>query len=110
MGDPVEGWVEFCPLEELRTKGRVVRWAGEIREACALWLDGAPRVFSGVCPHAGGPLGEGRLAREGGEPVIRCPWHGYAYDLSTGACGQAGILKLAFLPFKVEGGVLYVRA
>lgn len=33
------------------------------------------------CPHQGGPLGEGSI--EGGH--LRCPWHGYDYDPTTGA-------------------------
>jgi thiamine pyrophosphate-dependent acetolactate synthase large subunit-like protein/nitrite reductase/ring-hydroxylating ferredoxin subunit len=32
------------------------------------------------CPHQGGPLGEGSI--EGG--LLRCPWHGYDYDPTTG--------------------------
>ncbi len=32
------------------------------------------------CPHQGGPLGEGSI--EGGK--LRCPWHGYDYDPTTG--------------------------
>lgn len=32
------------------------------------------------CPHQGGPLGEGSI--EGGH--LRCPWHGYDYDPTTG--------------------------
>ncbi len=32
------------------------------------------------CPHQGGPLGEGSI--EGG--CLRCPWHGYDYNPTTG--------------------------
>ena len=32
------------------------------------------------CPHQGGPLGEGTIEGE----VLRCPWHGYDYDPTTG--------------------------
>ena len=32
------------------------------------------------CPHQGGPLGEGSI--ENG--LLRCPWHGYDYDPTTG--------------------------
>ncbi len=35
-----------------------------------------------VCPHAGGPLGEGTL--EGA--TLTCPYHGWSFDLATGAC------------------------
>ena len=48
------------------------------------------------CPHQGGPLCEGRLAgfvesRTPGEyhysrkgEILRCPWHGWEYDIRTG--------------------------
>ncbi len=32
------------------------------------------------CPHQGGPLGEGSIERG----LLRCPWHGYDYDPTTG--------------------------
>jgi len=33
------------------------------------------------CPHRGGPLSEGEL--QGRE--VTCPWHGAAFDITTGA-------------------------
>jgi nitrite reductase/ring-hydroxylating ferredoxin subunit len=40
------------------------------------------RVYSGVCPHLGGPLLKAAL-REG---VLTCPWHGYRFDVATARC------------------------
>ncbi len=50
-----------------------------------------------TCPHQSGPLCEGRLTgfvmadKPGGEyryerrgEIIRCPWHGWEYDVTTG--------------------------
>lgn len=45
-------------------------------------VDGGIFALDGVCPHAGGPIGEGTM--EGS--VVTCPWHGYSFDVETGAC------------------------
>ena len=37
-------------------------------------------AFGNVCPHAGGPIGEGSL--QGG--VVECPWHAGRWDITTG--------------------------
>ena len=59
----------------------------------------------GVCNHAGGPLGEGRLD---GEYVV-CPWHGWKYHAATGK-GEPGFEEDAVpsFPVRVEGGRLLV--
>ncbi len=48
----------------------------------ALFLvGGAVRAFQDFCPHAGAPLSGGVI--RGG--VVACPWHGWKFDLATGA-------------------------
>ena len=37
-------------------------------------------ALDGVCPHQGGPLGEGELIG----CVVTCPWHGWQFDVRTG--------------------------
>lgn len=44
-------------------------------------VDGTFYAIDNACPHAGGPLGEGKL-REGG--IVECPWHGWRFDVATG--------------------------
>jgi nitrite reductase/ring-hydroxylating ferredoxin subunit len=50
-------------------------------------LGGALYAHSAVCPHQGGPL-----EPVAGEPaVVRCPWHGFAFDLRDGSrCAGRG--------------------
>jgi len=43
-------------------------------------LAGEVFALDGRCPHRGGPLAEGTV--EG--CAIRCPWHGFRYDVRTG--------------------------
>lgn len=59
---------------------------GRTVEVHGIWIalfnvDGTFYALDNACPHAGGPLGEGKL-REGG--VVECPWHGWRFDLATG--------------------------
>jgi nitrite reductase (NADH) small subunit len=41
---------------------------------------GALHALDGVCPHAGGPLGQGALH----DHMLVCPWHGWEYDCRSG--------------------------
>ena len=43
-----------------------------------------------VCPHRGGPLDDA-LVEDG---CVRCPWHGYRFDLRTGREAAGGPLRL----------------
>ncbi len=66
------------------------------REIGIFNLDGAYFALANRCPHAGGPLCSGkivalvqsdgpgsyRLARH--QEFLRCPWHGWEFDIRTG--------------------------
>ncbi|MEX0676773.1 MAG: Rieske 2Fe-2S domain-containing protein [Pirellulales bacterium] len=43
-------------------------------------VEGTFYALDGVCPHQGGPLGQGML--EG--CVVTCPWHGWQFDVKSG--------------------------
>ena len=50
------------------------------RQAALVRQGGEIFALDGRCPHQGGPLGEGNLC----EGALRCPWHGYDFDLKSG--------------------------
>ena len=67
--------------------------------ALAVFNAGGGRFYavSPVCPHEDGPLFEGWLE---GRTVV-CPWHGYSFDLTTGACLEDGGLAVAAYAFEL---------
>jgi nitrite reductase/ring-hydroxylating ferredoxin subunit len=84
--------------------------------------DGAFYAVLNVCPHALAPVCRGDLTgtmlpSAAGEVeyglddrVLRCPWHGYEFDVTTGLAVFTNFRgKLRTLPAVVEDGVVFVE-
>lgn len=65
---------------------------------------GDVRAISGVCPHHGGPLGQGVL--EGS--IVTCPWHAWEFDTGNGACTFNDKLRVPTYAVRIEGGEILV--
>ena len=52
-----------------------------------------------TCAHRGGPLGDGSLDGT----IVTCPWHGWKYDVSTGACQTNPRTQLTCYEIRVDG-------
>ena len=55
---------------------------------------------------SGARPGEYSYEREG--QILRCPWHGWEFDLMSGEC-LVDRRKLKRFEVRVEGGVVYVE-
>jgi len=62
-------------------------------------VDGTIYALDGVCPHAGGPLGEGTLRGT----MVTCPWHGWQFDVTTGQNCLNRNMTHKCISVKVEG-------
>lgn len=62
-------------------------------------VNGEFRAIDNTCLHRGGPLGEGDL--EGN--VVTCPWHGWQFDVTTGACVNNPSAKVEVYEVRVDG-------
>src|SRR5580704_16404955 len=62
-------------------------------------LEGEVHALWGICPHAGGPVGQGNLV---GNYLI-CPWHEWEYDVRTGENDLSPEACLKKFPVKIEG-------
>jgi nitrite reductase (NADH) small subunit len=95
--------VRIASVDELPVgEGRVVDAAGM---TVALFnVGGTYYATDNACPHRGGPLGDGDLA---GSTVI-CPWHGWRWDVTTGANANNPAVKVACFPVTVEQGAIFL--
>ena len=57
-------------------------------------------ALSGICPHRGGPLGQGAI---NGANVV-CPWHAWEWNCTTGENDRDPEKKVASYEVKIEGG------
>lgn len=62
-------------------------------------VDGTFYALDGICPHAGGPLGDGTLSGS----VVTCPWHGWQFDVTSGRHCLNERLEHPTYPVHVEG-------
>jgi len=58
---------------------------GRTVEVNGIWIavfnvGGTFYAIDNACPHAGGPLGEGKLCGT----VVECPWHGWKFNIASG--------------------------
>ena len=62
-------------------------------------------AVDGICAHAGGPVADGAL--DG--CIVTCPWHGWQYDVMTGAHCLNEQIRLESFSVKVEGESILVE-
>ena len=103
---------------------RLVR-AGEVVVG-VFFIRGRYYAYRNRCVHQGGPVCEGTILGKveavlaADRHVVRerfssdeihlvCPWHGYEYNLETGACAPDPALRLTAYPVIERDGGIYVR-
>jgi len=84
-------------------EGRVVEAGG--RSLALFNVGGAYYAIDNSCAHRGGPLGEGELDGT----VVTCPWHGWRWDVKSGANANNPAVTMACFPVSVEAGDVFVE-
>jgi nitrite reductase/ring-hydroxylating ferredoxin subunit len=98
------------PLRDLRPRLPLVVAFGDQSFRVVELEDGGLAAHATICPHWLGPLDE--VAPENG--MVRCPWHGYLFDIRTGKSADGRGYALAPAPRvvvdPVTGDVVLVPA
>jgi len=99
-------WLDLGPVERFKTSPITPASIGTTKLAIT-YVNGEFGALSGVCNHAGGPVGEGRVE---GEYVV-CPWHQWRYHCRTGK-GEPGFEADALPTYdiRIDGDRLFVSA
>lgn len=86
-----------CHKDELEPGQMKPAQLGPIRVVVIRSMDGSLHALAAKCLHQGGPLDRGKLyehtvttsdvgqyVMDGDREILKCPWHGYEYDIRTG--------------------------
>ena len=79
--------MNWHPLENVSNLYDGYRKTFHIAGHNLLLLQHEDKVFlvDNICPHAGYPMEKGKVI----DGQLRCPMHGYLFDLQTGNCTEA---------------------
>jgi nitrite reductase (NADH) small subunit len=97
-------WHKVATLGEI-SPGTARELTADGRIIALFNIDGTLFALDGICPHAGGPLGEGTLCG----PVVTCPWHGWQFDVTTGRHSLNPRIEQTRFPVKIEGNDVWVE-
>ncbi|MHB2019417.1 MAG: Rieske (2Fe-2S) protein [Candidatus Xenobia bacterium] len=78
---------------------RIVLEVDDMRSVAVFNLDGEFYAIDNLCPHRGGPLGDGWVEHG----VVTCPWHGWEFEIKTGQSTAFDHLCQAVYPVRVVG-------
>ena len=117
--------VAVAALEDIAEGDHRIYRIGEL-EVGVFRQDGKVYAWENRCPHAGGPVCQGKIFRRVEElldagkrslglrfsqkPQIVCPWHGFEFDVATGRHPGDPKMRLRAVPVAVRDGQIYVRA
>lgn len=104
-----------CKTDELHPGQMISGKLGPMPIVVVRTEDGQLYGLIDKCLHQGGPLSKGKIytAQDGdtcghyfedGRAILKCPWHGYEYDLTTGATLFDENLKLQTFTVREEDG------
>lgn len=113
-----------CTRAELRLGERRVFQCGR-RRICVFNVSGTPHALLDRCPHQAAPLscgvvsggpaldgtdGPGSISYDEEPRFLRCPWHGWEYDLLSGRATAEPRIRLRKYPAAIEDDqvVVYV--
>jgi len=92
-------------VSELPPEGEAREVACGEKLICIANSSGTISAMDNVCPHRGGPLGQGII--EDGKLI--CPWHAWAFDTKTGAAVHTPGVTVQVYEVRIEGDDVLVK-
>ena len=108
-------WRRICDLDEITEDKFLIKSVKSVSIGI-ISVNGAPKAYLNICPHAGAPICKGKLTSlvvsngiydtkiEPLKRVIKCPWHAYEFDIETGEAILESCGRLVNIKSKVELG------
>jgi nitrite reductase (NADH) small subunit len=102
-GGRVDGFERVAQVEEIPPgTAKIVEVGNKL--IAVFNVEGAFYALYNLCPHEGGPLGEGHLKGH----IVSCPWHDLAFDVRNGQGTDRGGYCVGSYEVRVEGREVFV--
>ncbi|MES1248217.1 MAG: Rieske (2Fe-2S) protein [Actinomycetota bacterium] len=110
-----------CAADELPADGVLPATVDGIAVVIVRTATGELHALRDICPHQGALLSKGSLEAAVDGPsvgvyelsdtrmILRCPWHGYEFDVDTGRCLADASSRVRTYPVTVEDGMVVVE-
>ena len=98
-------FVRIASQSELPLNNQAREFPCGDKTICVANVNGTITAMDNVCLHRGGPLGQGVI--EKGKLI--CPWHGWAWDPSTGQAVHNPNARVAVYPLKIENDEVLIE-
>lgn len=111
--------IAVAKVDEIAEKGRKIVTINGMEIGIFL-VNGNYYAWRNICPHAFAPVCVGRISGTRlpsrvyeyiygkDQQIIRCPWHGWEFDLETGEHLADSGVRLRGYPVEVDGEDIYV--
>lgn len=98
-----DGFERVARVDEVPAgSSRIVQVNG--RPIALFNVEGQFFAIYNLCPHEGGPLGEGRLKG----CIVSCPWHDLSFDVRNGRATDGGGYCVGSYEVRVEGSDILI--
>jgi len=97
--------IKLAVTSDLPTCDKAKEFYVNGRFVCVANVNGEICAMDNVCPHWGGPLGQGRI--EDGKLI--CPWHGWTFDPKTGETPRKPNTRVTVHKITIEGKDAFIE-
>lgn len=80
--DSKESLIKLADISDIPLGKAIITTIPNGKEIALFNIEGQIYALENVCPHMGGPLGEGEIE----DSIVTCPWHGWQFDIRTAEC------------------------
>ena len=97
-------WIEIASVEECPPGTSIERVVSGQMVALSN-IDGQYYAMDGLCPHQGGPLGQGSLCGT----ILTCPWHGWQFSAVDGKHQLSTTVGQSMYQVTVRNGNVFIH-
>lgn len=97
-------WYKVAESSDMK-EGEVRSVQAGAKTIALTFFEGQHGALDNVCPHQGGPLGEGSIE----QCYLRCPWHGWDFHPLTGQSPEGHDDGVATYPVELRDDGVYVQ-